>query len=154
MSMVENYRKNHQHPVNRAIHSVGIPMIVAALPIFFFWPWWGLFLWSFGWGIQFFGHVIEKSSPVIFTNGASPVANMVGSVLILIAVPVLFWHWIIGLVMLVVSWLIPVLGNVLVGEKVNATNLGPLGFLWVGIAAIYWWFKKLITGTNQKKTSI
>ncbi len=35
-----NYKAKHQHPLNRLSHSIGIPMIVVSLPLFFFnWRW-------------------------------------------------------------------------------------------------------------------
>jgi len=46
------YREDHQHPVNRALHSVGIPMIVASLPIMPFNPLLGAWMFVFGWILQ------------------------------------------------------------------------------------------------------
>ena len=35
-----NYKAKHQHPLNRLSHSIGIPLIVISLPLFFFnWRW-------------------------------------------------------------------------------------------------------------------
>jgi len=31
-----NYKAKHQHPLNRLSHSIGIPLIVISLPLFFF----------------------------------------------------------------------------------------------------------------------
>jgi hypothetical protein len=38
--LLANYKAKHQHPLNRLTHSIGIPMIVVSLPLFFFnWRW-------------------------------------------------------------------------------------------------------------------
>ncbi|MDO8520350.1 MAG: DUF962 domain-containing protein [Deltaproteobacteria bacterium] len=68
MDYLENYREKHQHPVNRALHSVGIPMIVISLPLFF-WNWKiALALFVLGWILQFVGHVFEGKPPAFFSN--------------------------------------------------------------------------------------
>ncbi len=61
--LLENYRRDHQHPMNRATHMVGIPMIVASLPAFFFDFKWGLGLFVVGWIFQFVGHAFEGNMP-------------------------------------------------------------------------------------------
>src|SRR5215208_5460359 len=74
-SFVDNYRAKHQHPLNRLTHSIGIPMIVVSLPLFF-WDWrWALGLFVVGWVFQFVGHAIEGNSPAFFRN---PVYLLVG----------------------------------------------------------------------------
>jgi uncharacterized membrane protein YGL010W len=76
-SFVENYRAKHQHPLNRLSHSIGIPLIVVSLPLFF-WSWrWALALFVVGWVFQFVGHWIEGNSPAFFRN---PVYLIVGPV--------------------------------------------------------------------------
>jgi len=76
-SFVENYKAKHQHPLNRLSHSIGIPMIVLSLPLFF-WNWrWALALFIVGWVFQFIGHAIEGNSPAFFRN---PVYLIVGPV--------------------------------------------------------------------------
>ena len=68
MGFLETYREKHQHPVNRLLHSVGIPMIVISLPLFF-WDWrWALGLFVFGWILQFIGHAFEGNYPAFFSN--------------------------------------------------------------------------------------
>ncbi len=68
MGFVEVYREKHQHPINRALHSVGIPLIVISLPLFF-WDWrWALGLFTFGWILQFIGHLFEGKAPAFFSN--------------------------------------------------------------------------------------
>jgi uncharacterized membrane protein YGL010W len=82
---IENYRKNHKHPINRALHSVGIPLIVISIlcipisAIWFDWLYWewvlGLFV--FGWILQFIGHAFEGTAPSFFSN---PLYLLVGPV--------------------------------------------------------------------------
>ncbi len=67
-SFIENYKAKHQHPLNRLTHTLGIPLIVVSLPLFFL-DWrlaLGLFL--FGWILQFLGHAIEGNQPAFFRN--------------------------------------------------------------------------------------
>ena len=63
-----NYKAKHQHPLNRLSHSIGIPMIVISLPLFFFNWRWALVLFVAGWILQFVGHAIEGNQPAFFKN--------------------------------------------------------------------------------------
>ncbi|HEY0003715.1 MAG TPA: DUF962 domain-containing protein [Pyrinomonadaceae bacterium] len=74
-SFVEDYKAKHRHPLNRLTHSVGIPMIVVSLPLFFFSWRWALLLFVVGWILQFVGHAIEGNQPAFFRN---PVYLLVG----------------------------------------------------------------------------
>jgi len=74
-SFVENYKAKHQHPLNKLAHSIGIPMIVAALPLFFFSWRLALALFVLGWVFQFVGHAIEGNRPAFFK---SPLYLLVG----------------------------------------------------------------------------
>ena len=74
-SFIENYQAKHQHPLNKLCHSVGIPMIVISLPLFFFNWRWGLTLFVVGWILQFLGHAIQGNQPAFFKN---PVYLLVG----------------------------------------------------------------------------
>ncbi|HEX5833376.1 MAG TPA: DUF962 domain-containing protein [Pyrinomonadaceae bacterium] len=74
-SLLANYKAKHQHPLNRLSHSIGIPMIVISLPLFFFDWRWALGLFVFGWILQFVGHAIEGNQPAFFKN---PVYLLVG----------------------------------------------------------------------------
>ncbi|MCA9679327.1 MAG: DUF962 domain-containing protein [Kofleriaceae bacterium] len=65
---METYNRDHQHPVNRALHSVGIPMIVASLGILPFNPLLGSSLFVFGWILQFVGHAFEGKAPSFFRD--------------------------------------------------------------------------------------
>jgi uncharacterized membrane protein YGL010W len=71
---VARYSASHQHPVNRACHLIGIPLIVIAFPAaalgFFHAPlWWlALALFAGGWILQFVGHVFEGKPPEFFSD--------------------------------------------------------------------------------------
>ena len=67
-SFIDNYKAKHQHPLNRLTHSIGIPMIVISLPLFFLNWRWALLLFAAGWALQFIGHAIEGNSPAFFRN--------------------------------------------------------------------------------------
>ena len=68
MDYLKNYQAVHTHPVNRALHTVGIPMIVFSLPLFF-WSWrWAAGLFIFGWILQFVGHAFEGKPPAFFSS--------------------------------------------------------------------------------------
>ncbi len=74
-SFIENYKAKHQHPMNKLCHSVGIPMIVISLPLFFFNWRWASTLFVVGWILQFLGHAIQGNQPAFFKN---PVYLLVG----------------------------------------------------------------------------
>jgi len=69
---IAQYASSHQHPVNRACHTLGIPIILVSLVLFLgsiaYHPLWktalGLFL--FGWVLQFVGHAFEGKEPEFF----------------------------------------------------------------------------------------
>lgn len=67
-SMMEKYRQDHQHPVNRALHTVGIPMIVVSLPLLPLNPPVGVTLFVVGWILQFVGHAFEGKAPSFFRD--------------------------------------------------------------------------------------
>ena len=67
-NLLANYKAKHQHPLNRLTHSIGIPLIVISLPLFFFAWRWALALFVFGWILQFVGHAIEGNQPAFFKN--------------------------------------------------------------------------------------
>jgi uncharacterized membrane protein YGL010W len=63
--LMERYREDHRHPVNRACHSVGIPLIAASIPV-------GATvvglplaaaLFTTGWAFQLVGHAFEGKRP-------------------------------------------------------------------------------------------
>jgi uncharacterized membrane protein YGL010W len=67
-SFIDNYKSKHRHPLNRLSHSIGILMIVIALPLFFFNWHWALALFVVGWIFQLIGHAIEGNQPAFFGN--------------------------------------------------------------------------------------
>ncbi len=66
--MIAAYKRDHQHPVNRALHTIGIPMILASLAVVFFAPWYGAVLFAVGWLFQFTGHAFEGKWPSFFRD--------------------------------------------------------------------------------------
>jgi len=58
-----HWRARHQHPVNFALHLVGIPLAVTGVVLFFAWPWdewyWGVGCFVLGYLLQWVGHWIE-----------------------------------------------------------------------------------------------
>ena len=71
---VSEYELSHRDPRNRFCHTLGIPMIVAAIALFVLslwiaglWPW-ALGLFILGWILQFVGHVYEGKPPEFFRD--------------------------------------------------------------------------------------
>jgi uncharacterized membrane protein YGL010W len=75
---VAQYATSHQHPVNRACHTLGIPTILVSLALFvaafFFHRLWH-HLWIYaaalfviGWIFQFIGHAFEGKPPEFFND--------------------------------------------------------------------------------------
>jgi uncharacterized membrane protein YGL010W len=72
--LIEQYGHSHRNPVNRALHTVGIPMIALSLPLFVvallvdgFWkiP---TALFVGGWIFQLVGHAFEGKPPEFFKD--------------------------------------------------------------------------------------
>jgi uncharacterized membrane protein YGL010W len=69
---VAQYSTSHQHPVNRACHTLGIPTIIISLVIgaaalIAHWLWiYALGLFLFSWTLQFVGHAFERKWPEFF----------------------------------------------------------------------------------------
>jgi uncharacterized membrane protein YGL010W len=66
---VKKYSTSHQHPVNRACHTLGIPIILISLALFIasgfihrLWIYAAL-LFILGWVLQFVGHAFEGKPP-------------------------------------------------------------------------------------------
>jgi hypothetical protein len=71
---ISQYASSHQHPVNRACHTLGIPTILLSVAVFlgsiFFhrlWPY-ALALFVLGWILQFIGHAFEGKPPEFFSD--------------------------------------------------------------------------------------
>jgi uncharacterized membrane protein YGL010W len=69
---IAQYGSSHTHPVNRACHTLGIPIILMAVLIFIasifvhgLWPY-ALGLFVIGWIFQFVGHAFEGKPPEFF----------------------------------------------------------------------------------------
>jgi uncharacterized membrane protein YGL010W len=60
---MRSYAEDHQHPYNRALHLVGIPMILASLPAIPLAPPVGIAMFTTGWALQFAGHYFEGKPP-------------------------------------------------------------------------------------------
>ena len=56
-----NWRERHQHPFNRGIHAVGIPLsLIVAPALLFVQPWgWALAAFVGGYALQWIGHLVE-----------------------------------------------------------------------------------------------
>jgi uncharacterized membrane protein YGL010W len=67
-AMLEKYRQDHQHPVNKALHTVGIPTIVISIFLFPLNPPLAAALFIFGWILQFVGHAFEGKPPSFFSD--------------------------------------------------------------------------------------
>ncbi len=69
---IAQYSSSHQNPINRACHTLGIPIILISLAVFvaafFFHCLWlyALALFVIGWIFQFIGHAFEGKPPEFF----------------------------------------------------------------------------------------
>jgi uncharacterized membrane protein YGL010W len=66
--LMARYRRDHTHPMNKATHMIGIPMIVVSLPVVFFDWKLALGLFVVGWILQFIGHAFEGKWPSFFSD--------------------------------------------------------------------------------------
>lgn len=66
---IDEYSEAHQHPINKLMHTIGIPMIALSIPFFvvaiFIRNFWALPISFFviGWILQFIGHYFEGKPP-------------------------------------------------------------------------------------------
>src|SRR2546422_9933496 len=76
---IAQYATSHQHPVNRACHTVGIPLIVVsiALGVAGFWRT-ALALFVLGWVFQFVGPAFEGKPPEVFPDWRVPLVGLRG----------------------------------------------------------------------------
>jgi uncharacterized membrane protein YGL010W len=71
---IEEYAQGHEHPMNRLMHTFGIPMIALSLLMipfcFFVFGLWrvALALFVIGWILQFIGHYFEGKPPEFFKD--------------------------------------------------------------------------------------
>ena len=64
-NLLQQYKADHQDPRNQKCHQVGIPLIVASLPVsatIIGLPL-GAAMFGVGWGFQFAGHLFEGKKP-------------------------------------------------------------------------------------------
>lgn len=71
---IADYAQSHQHPANRACHTIGIPLIAASILLALV----GIFvsgiwtiaasLFMIGWVLQFIGHWFEGKPPEFFKD--------------------------------------------------------------------------------------
>jgi hypothetical protein len=58
-----NWLERHQHPFNRGIHMLGIPLALGGIVLFFWLPWeewyWGVSAFIGGYVLQWIGHLVE-----------------------------------------------------------------------------------------------
>ena len=69
---IAQYATSHQHPMNRACHTFGIPLIVVSLALFVASIFthsllkWAIIFFLVGWTLQFIGHAFERKAPEFF----------------------------------------------------------------------------------------
>ncbi|MDB4985764.1 MAG: hypothetical protein JWN04_942, partial [Myxococcaceae bacterium] len=61
--LLQQYDRDHQHPLNRRLHLVGITLIGAASLTVWFLPPLALTLFAAGWSAQLLGHAVEGKPP-------------------------------------------------------------------------------------------
>ena len=58
-----NWLERHQHPFNRGIHLIGIPLALGSIALFFWLPWdewyWSVLAFVVGYVLQWIGHLVE-----------------------------------------------------------------------------------------------
>jgi len=75
--LLRKYEAKHQNPTNRAIHRIGVPLIVLSIPALFFSRPLGFGMLGLGWLLQILGHRIEGNKPAFMQN---PIFLLVGPV--------------------------------------------------------------------------
>jgi uncharacterized membrane protein YGL010W len=68
LGYLEQYRAEHTKLSTRITHMIGIPMIVASLPLIPTVPPVGLGMFTLGWGLQFLGHYFEGNKPAFYSD--------------------------------------------------------------------------------------
>ena len=69
---ISQYASSHQHPMNRACHTFGIPLIIVSLVLFVGAIFshalltWAIVSFLVGWTLQFIGHAFERKAPEFF----------------------------------------------------------------------------------------
>jgi hypothetical protein len=68
MGLYSHYDKAHNHPVNRALHMLAIPVGFSSLFVVWFHPIIGLLLIPAAFALAWIGHFIEGNKPAFLTN--------------------------------------------------------------------------------------
>jgi hypothetical protein len=84
LSLYHRYASEHRHPVNRALHLVGIPVVLLSLAAVIS-PWrpfgWtranAMMLQAGGWALLFAGHAIEGNRPAILKDPTAAITGLV-----------------------------------------------------------------------------
>ena len=84
MMQSDRYASEHRHPVNRALHAVGIPVVVLSL-VALVSPWrpfgWtrtnAILTFAGGWALLFAGHAIEGNRPAILKDPSAAISGLV-----------------------------------------------------------------------------
>src|SRR5689334_13249322 len=61
--LVDEYDRDHRHPLNRALHLVGITLIGSSVVLLVIAPGAGALLFVSGWAAQLVGHRVEGKKP-------------------------------------------------------------------------------------------
>jgi hypothetical protein len=70
VSLYSHYHGAHNHPVNRALHMIAIPVGFSSLIVVWFHWIIGLLLIPGAFGLAWLGHLIEGNKPAFLTNPA------------------------------------------------------------------------------------
>ncbi|HEX4457559.1 MAG TPA: DUF962 domain-containing protein [Polyangia bacterium] len=75
---LDDYAEGHRQLGTRLTHMVGIPLIVASVPVLPFNPLLGGGMFAAGWALQFVGHYcFEKNSPLLFGDLTNTLVGVV-----------------------------------------------------------------------------
>ena len=66
--VLDRLRQGHQHPVSKVLHTIGVPMILASLPVMPINAGAGGALFVLGWVLLFIGHAIEGKVPAFLSG--------------------------------------------------------------------------------------
>lgn len=74
MKLLSSYDSAHNHPVNRALHMVAIPVGFSSLIVVWFHPLIAALLVPAAFALAWLGHIIEGNKPAMFSNPAMVLA--------------------------------------------------------------------------------
>lgn len=70
MGLYSHYDGAHNHPVNRALHMIAIPVGFSSVVVVWFHPIIGVLLIPTAFALAWLGHLIEGNKPAFLTNPA------------------------------------------------------------------------------------